>query len=298
MDAKTIHKNLNKVGYWSNDAIDYSLLVAMTCEKPLLLEGAPGVGKTFLAKAFAKSMNLPFIRVQLYDGLTDDKILYDYDYQKQLLTLEAIKPNLNKELENLSVKDSISKVSKDMNFYGKDFLIERPVLKAINGSGRKVLLFDEMDKAPEEIEYMLFEFLENYSISIPQYGEIRCPEDQKPYVFITSNRYRDLSGAMKRRCLYLYIPQKTKEELVHILMSQTEINQDLANGIAKCLITAQNSNMKQSPSVAEGIEWAKFLSQGDITKERVMNSLGVLAKNADDLQVIKRIVEGTDPIYG
>lgn len=292
-DTNTIHENLNKVGYWSNDAIDYSLLVAMTCEKPLLLEGAPGVGKTFLAKAFAKSMNLPFIRVQLYDGLTDDKILYDYDYQKQLLTLEAIKPNLNKELENLTVKESIQKVSQDMNFYGKDFLIERPVLKAINGTGRKVLLFDEIDKAPEEIEYMLFEFLENYSISIPQYGEIKCPEDQRPYVFITSNRYRELSGAMKRRCLYLYIPKKTKEELIHILMSQTSINQKLATGIARCLICAQESNMRQSPSVAEGIEWAKFLNQ-NCSKESVLNSLGVLAKNDKDLEAMKHIVEKED----
>lgn len=298
LDVNIIHENLEKVGYWSNDTINYSLQVATSCEKPLLIEGAPGVGKTFLAKAFAKSLGLPLIRVQLYDGLTDDKILYDYDYQRQLLTLEAIKPNLNKEIENLSINESIQKISKDMNFYGKEFLIERPVLKAINGSGRKVLLFDEMDKAPEEIEYMLFEFLENYSISIPQYGEIRCPEDQKPYVFITSNRYRELSGAMKRRCLYLYIPQKTEEELIHILMAQAKINNKLATGIAKCLVSAQNSNMKQIPSVAEGIEWANYLKNSEITKETVLNSLGVLAKNIDDMNAMRHIVEGDNLLYG
>lgn len=117
--------------------------------------------------------------------------MYDYDYQKQLLVLEAIKPALNREFEGLSINDTIHKAASELDFYGKEFLIERPILKAINGKGRKVLLIDECDKAPEEIEYMLYEFLENYSISIPQYGTIRCPEDQKPIVFITSNNYLD-----------------------------------------------------------------------------------------------------------
>ena len=147
-------------------------------------------------------MQLPLIRLQMYDGLTDDKVLYDYDYQRQLLTLEAIKPKLEEETRGLNVNDAIQKVSKNVNFYGKDFMIPRPILRTIDGTGRKLLLIDEVDKVSEETEYMLYEFLEDYSITIPQYGRIECPPDQRPLVFLTSNSYRELSGAMRRRCVY------------------------------------------------------------------------------------------------
>lgn len=290
---KDLKKKLNKASYSSNDEIDYALTISANLEKPLLIEGDPGVGKSSLAKAVADALNLPFIRVQLYDGLTDDKILFDYNYQKQLLTLEAIKPFIKEKYDGQDIKDIIKGVSGDLDFYGKDFLIERPVLRAINGEGRKVILFDEIDKAPEEIEYMLYEFLENYSITIPEYGEIKCPEDQKPLVFLTSNGYRELSGALKRRCNYLYIKQKTETEIIDILKLRANASDELANGIAKCILELnKKNNIQQKPSISEAIEWAKFIKDSDMTnKEAAINSLSIISKNYKDYNAIKQTIE-------
>lgn len=299
INIKDLKDKLENVKYSSNDSIDYALAISMNLEKPLLLEGGPGVGKSSLAKAVADALELPFIRVQLYDGLTDDKILFDYNYQKQLLTLEAIKPFITEKYEGQDIKDIIKGVSGDLDFYGKDFLIERPILRAINGTGRKVILFDEIDKAPEEIEYMLYEFLENYSITIPEYGEIKCPEDQKPIVFLTSNRYRELSGALKRRCNYLYIKQKTQIEIVNILKLKAEADDSLANAVAKCIIELdKNTGIAQKPSISEAIEWAKFVRDSDMSpKEAAINSLSIIAKNYKDYDAIRNTILKLDSEY-
>ena len=284
-----IKDKLNKVNYATTKDIEYAVDISISLDKPLLIEGSPGVGKSSLAKAVADALELPFIRVQLYDGLTDDKILFDYNYQKQLLTLEAVKPFIEEKYKGQELNDIIKGVSSELDFYGKDFLIERPVLRAINGKGKKVILFDEIDKAPEEIEYMLYEFLENYSITIPEYGEIKCPEDQKPIVFLTSNNYRQLSGALKRRCNYLYIKEKTAKEIIDILKLKAGVNDSLANGIAKCIIEVnKNDNVKQKPSISEAIEWSRFLKEKEeITKDDVIGSLSIIAKNYKDYNSIK-----------
>lgn len=284
-----IKDKLNKVNYATTKDIEYAVDISINLDKPLLIEGSPGIGKSSLAKAVADALELPFIRVQLYDGLTDDKILFDYNYQKQLLTLEAVKPFIEEKYKGQKLQDVVKGVSSELDFYGKDFLIERPVLRAINGKGKKVILFDEIDKAPEEIEYMLYEFLENYSITIPEYGEIKCPEEQKPIVFLTSNNYRQLSGALKRRCNYLYIKEKTAKEIIDILKLKAGVDDDLAQGIAKCIIEVnKNDNVKQKPSISEAIEWSRFLKEKEeITKDDVVGSLSIIAKNYKDYNSIK-----------
>ncbi|MFR8139446.1 MAG: AAA family ATPase [Blautia hansenii] len=158
----------------SQMTISYAVFAALSLNKPILIEGDPGVGKTSLAIAVAKMLGLPFLRLQMYDGLTKDDILYDYDYQRQLLTLEAVKPKINEEIKDMDVNSAIRKVAGDVNFYGKEFLIPRPVLQTINGTGRKLLLIDEIDKSSEETEYMLYEYLEGYGINIPQLGPVNC----------------------------------------------------------------------------------------------------------------------------
>lgn len=137
-------------------SICYAVFEALSLQKPILIEGDPGVGKTSLAIAVSKMLSLPFLRLQMYDGLTKDEILYDYDYQRQLLTLEAVKPKINEEIKGMDVNAAIRKVAGDVNFYGEEFLIPRPVLQTINGTGKKLLLIDEIDKSSEETEYMLY----------------------------------------------------------------------------------------------------------------------------------------------
>lgn len=290
MIVENIREKLLDVGYSSNDTIDNALRISLALEKPLLIEGDPGVGKSSLAKAVADALGFDFIRVQLYDGLTDDKLIYDYNYQKQLLTLEAIKPFIIDKYKNNNINDIIEKVSHELNFYGKEFLIDRPILRSITGEGRKVILFDEIDKAPEEIEYMLYEFLENYSITIPEYEEIKCPEDMKPIVFLTSNNYRELSDALRRRCNYLYIESKTKEEIIEILKAKVNIDDGVAQNIAKIIYETNTKDLgiKQPPSIGEAIEWAKYINTSDIKSSKdISETLTIIAKNYKDYLTIK-----------
>lgn len=289
MKIEEIEKKLTKAGYCPNKDILYALLTSITSNRPLLIEGDPGVGKTFLAKALAQGLNKPYIRLQMYEGLTSEDILYDYDYQKQLLTLEAIKPKLEEEYEGLSIKEASKKVLESTDFYGEDYLIKRPILRSMLDPKGCILCIDEIDKASEEIEYMLYEFLEDYSITIPQLGTIKSVK--KPIVLITSNNYREISGAMKRRCNYLYIERKTVKELVEILIAKAKVSEDMAVGIAKCLNVIDNTIIKQPPSVAEAIEYAKFLkSNKEVTKELALNALNILVKNYKDVSAIKKIV--------
>lgn len=287
---------LKKSGYCSNARIDMALWASAVSEKPLIIEGDPGVGKTSAAKALANGLDLPFIRVQMYDGLTDDKILYDYDYQKQLLTLESIKTKLDDEYSKMTLQEAIDAASKSLDFYGEQFLIKRPVLRSITSDKRCVILFDEMDKAPEEIEYMLYEFLEGYSITVPQYGEISCPDDKKPLVFVTSNGYRDLSDAFRRRCSYLYIDHKSQDEIYEILKTKTACDDNVANGLAACMAAFAKYDLHQQPSISEAIDMSNLISNSRINgikvdREFVMNAIGMLAKSSKDIKTITKIVD-------
>ncbi|MDO4280143.1 MAG: MoxR family ATPase [Peptococcaceae bacterium] len=290
MTIEEIREGLWVADYIASTEICYVVFEALVLNKPILIEGDPGVGKTSLAKAVARMLELPFLRLQMYDGLTKEDILYDYDYQRQLLTLEAVKPKITEKIQDLDVNAAIRAVASDVDFYGREFLIPRPILKTIDGSGRKLLLIDEIDKASEEIEYMLYEYLENYQINIPQYGAIQCPEDQKPLVFLTSNGYRELSGAMKRRCGYLYIKKKTRQEIVEILKRQCLASDQVAEGVAACVVALQEKDLKHPVSVAEAIDWTHFL-RDHATQDMVAQSIGLLAKDRRDMETIRTVVE-------
>ena len=270
-----IGNKLRENGYLSNSYINFAVMSAIN-GVPLLVEGDPGVGKTSLAYATAKMLDLELLRVQFYDGLSYDKILYDYDYQKQLLTIQAIQGTIKESLAGKDLQESLDAAGK-INFYGRDFLIERPILKAISGKKRYVLLLDEVEKASEEIEYTLLEVLENFSIS-------------SPIVFLTSNRYRDLSQALKRRCNYLYIKQKTAEELKEILQMQSSIDTKIAESVANCAKQIRSLPLKQQPSISELSEWAKYLStlnSDELEEETLKASLCMIAKNKEDRQTME-----------
>lgn len=292
MNYNEITSALKNVGYIPTKEIAYAAMGCINDGSPLLIEGQPGSGKTELSKAISKITGYPLYRVQFYEGLTADKILYDYNYQRQLLTIEALKPSLEKKLQKKDINESID-IVKDIDFFGEDFLIERPILKSITSPTRCVLLLDEIDKSSEEIEYTLLEFLDEFSISIPQYKTIVCPEELRPIVILTSNNYRELSDALRRRCNYLYIKPKTAKEIEEILIQKAAVNEDLARSIAECVDKIQSLNLKQSPSISEFIGWAKFLmnniSDKDFSADTVNFSIRYLVKNKADKEKLDSI---------
>lgn len=293
--AEEITNKLSEQKYLANKETAYALLGAIEMSTPLLVEGAPGVGKSSLAVALAKALNIPLIRLQCYEGITPESVLYDYDYQRQLLVVSAMRDKLNKSMEQMSVEESVSYVAKNTEFYGEQFLLSRPILKAIREKGRKVLLIDELDKTNEEIEHTLLEVLSDFAITIPEYGTITCAEKDRPIVIITSNRYRNLSDPMKRRCAYLYLKQKTKQEIENILSMHISASPEYLARIAGYIEQVSKLKLQNTPSVSEGIEWAKFIYKlfGEASESEIRETLpltvGYLAKTQADVRTILSI---------
>ena len=285
MNIEEIKEGLEKVNYIPNNDILFAVSGAINSNIPLLIEGSPGTGKTLLAKAVSQMLDIPLIRVQFYEGITADKILYDYDYQKQLLTIESIKSVLSKELGDKKIKDAVNFASK-INFYDETFLIKRPILQSITSDTPCVLLLDEVEKSSEEIEYALLEFLDEFALTIPQLGRIEAKN--KPIVFLTSNNYRQLSDALKRRCNYLYIEDKTENEMKKILETKAQIDEKLSASISKMIVSLRNLNLKQMPSIAEAINWGKYLTENEIKEEDIPYTLGILLKNKEDIEIAKK----------
>ena len=179
---------------------------------------------------------------------------------------------------------------KDVNFYGEQFLIRRPVLRAITSEKPVVLLIDEIDKSSEELEYALLEVLDTYSMSIPELGrKIICREEARPLVFLTSNNYRDLSDALKRRCNYLYIRRKTGAEIAEIMQNRLQVDAGTAEAFARCLVQLQNLNLRQTPSISEGLTWASYILNHP--GEDVANSAFLLAKSRDDVDPVTSVLK-------
>ena len=250
-----IGNKLRENGYLSNSYINFAVMSAIN-GVPLLVEGDPGVGKTSLAYATAKMLDLELLRVQFYDGLSYDKILYDYDYQKQLLTIQAIQGTIKESLAGKDLQESLDAAGK-INFYGRDFLIERPILKAISGKKRYVLLLDEVEKASEEIEYTLLEVLENFSISIPQYGTVTCPEEMRPIVFLTSNRYRDLSAPWDEKqagCLYQTLIKQAEKSLYDGDLEQADAMMDISKELSSAITKRQKNTAELESAISQAQE--------------------------------------------
>ncbi len=267
-------KLLEEQNYVTDDSIATSIHLSKFLKKPLLVEGPAGVGKTEIAKVLSKALNTKLIRLQCYEGLDASQALYEWNYQRQLLYLKMT------EQSDLSLKE------KEDSIFGNDFLMQRPLLRAITAEEPQVLLIDEIDRADEEFESFFLELLSDWQITIPEIGTIHAKSI--PYVVITSNRVRELSEALRRRCLYLWIDYPTFEKELEIVLSKVPaINKTLADQICKFMKELRQMKLEKLPGVAETLDWATALASMHIDvldKHVVESTLGVVLKDWQDIR--------------
>jgi MoxR-like ATPase len=287
----TIQAGLDQQGYITSSQIATAVYLAAQLGKPILVEGAPGVGKTELATSMARYLDLELVRLQCYEGLDEAKALYEWKYGKQLLYTQVLKEQLGDILKGASgLAQSVARLHDFGDiFYSEDFLEPRPLLKAMRGDSCKVLLIDEIDKADYEFESLLLEILSEYQVSVPELGTIKA--QQKPLVFLTSNNTRDISDALKRRCLHLYIPFPDIALEQRIVVSQIpEISSRLNHQLVSFVQALRELDLKKAPAVSETIDWARsllLLHASTLNQQLVANTLNVLIKFQQDIELIE-----------
>ena len=284
-DIFQLIKKLDSLDYVVEEELATILLLMLKLKKPLLLEGPPGVGKTEASQIIASYLNTKLIRLQCYEGLDVNSAVYEWNYQKQLLSIK------------LTESSALSSAEKESHIFGDEFLLKRPLLQAITESDKApVLLIDEIDRADEEFEAFLLELLSAYQISIPEMGTIKA--NHIPIVALTSNRTRELSDALKRRCLYHCVPYpEFEKELAIINKHLPDINQVLASQLVKFVQYLRSLKLDKSPGIAESIDWAEgliALGAKAFTQEYIDKSLGVILKSDKDITYIRG--QGIDSI--
>ncbi len=267
-----IAQRLESVGYLTDDAIATVTYLADRLGKPILVEGPAGVGKTELAKAIAKAKGANLIRLQCYEGLDEAKALYEWNYRKQLLRIQADTDRSWEETHD--------------DIFGPEYLLARPLLRALTSETEAVLLIDEVDKVDFEFEALLLEVLSDFQLTIPEMATITAT--RRPFVVLTSNATRDLSEALKRRCLYLYMdhPELEREKaIVHALVP--EVPERLADALVRIVRSLRQLELRKAPSISETLDWARALLElgyDDIDEGVVDTTLTVLLKERSDVE--------------
>jgi len=267
-----VRDGLKKINYLADDGIAGVVYLAQRLGKPVLIEGPAGTGKTQLAKSVAELTGARLIRLQCYEGLDEAKALYEWNYKKQLLRIQADKAS-----------DSWSQVHDDI--FSREFLLTRPLLEAISAADPVVLLIDEVDRVEVETEALLLEVLSEYQVSIPELGTITAK--QIPMVFLTSNNTRELSEALKRRCLYLHVDYPDMEREKEIVLAKVpDVSANLADQIARIVRSIRQLDLKKAPSVSETLDWARtliLLGVDHIDAQQAKETLHVLLKYQTDI---------------
>jgi MoxR-like ATPase len=272
--VQDVAAGLQSVGYLPGESTALVSYLAARLGKPILVEGPAGVGKTELAKALAKYLDRTLIRLQCYEGLDEAKALYEWDYRKQLLRIQATEKS-----EWDDTKGDI---------FGPEFLLERPLMTAIASPEPVVLLIDEIDKTDQEFEAMLLEVLSDFQISIPELGRVEAKT--QPIVLLTSNNTRELTEALKRRCLYLWLDYpELDHELAIVKLHAPELSDTLGRRLVEIVSMVRGLDLKKPPSIAESIDWARallLLGADDIDQATFNDTLSIIVKHRTDLDIV------------
>ena len=271
-------ERLEEERYIADPAIATSIYLASSLGRPLLIEGRAGVGKTEIANVLSRILDTRLIRLQCYEGLDVSTALYEWNYQKQLLWIK------------LAEGSSMDAGEKEQHIFSQPFLLERPLLAALTcREGAPVLLIDEVDRADEEFEAFLLELLSEFQVTIPEVGTIKA--EHLPLVVLTSNRTRDLSDALRRRCLYLWLDYPSYEKELKIVTAKVpDIAGDLAKQICRFMSEARKLDMGKTPGISETLDWANamvMLHHDHLDRDIVQETLGCLVKDADDLERLR-----------
>lgn len=291
-DIGQVSKALGEQQYISTDEISTVIFLADKLCKPVLTEGPAGVGKTELAKAWAKANGRRLIRLQCYEGLDETKALYEWEYAKQMLYTQLLRDKLSQLLsESGSLTEAADKLATEEDvFFSERFLLARPLLQALTSDEPVVLLIDEIDRADAEFEAFLLEILSDFQVSIPEIGTISAKH--QPTVILTSNNTRELSEALKRRCLYLFIDYPNHDaELNIVRMRVPELNAKLAQQAVEVVQNLRQLDLRKNPSVSETIDWARalvMLNADNLDRKTLETTLTVLLKHESDVQKARR----------
>jgi len=275
-----VQKQLGEHNYISDRSLSTTIFLMMKMEKPIFLEGEPGVGKTEVGKVMAEMMGTELIRLQCYEGLDVHNAIYEWDYSRQILQIRLMEAGGEKDKEKLTAE-----------IFGPDFLIKRPLLQAVDYDKKvpPVLLIDELDRADEEFEAFLLEILSDFQVTIPEIGTITAK--QRPFVVITSNRTREIHDALKRRCLYHWIGYPSANREFEIVRRRIpDVNEQLGKQVVTFVQAVREKDFYKLPGVAETIDWANALMQlgtTELSTEITEDTLGTLLKYQDDIEKMK-----------